>query len=89
MPAWSNGGTADGMDPIGLLRQDEAHHGLRAPVQAQFWIDGSVDDLSAHVEALGATVVDRPGDRPWGHRDFMVSDPDGNLVWVTRPMPEK
>ena len=26
-------------------------------------------------------------ERPWGHRDFMVADLDGNIVWVTMPLP--
>jgi hypothetical protein len=29
------------------------------------------------------THLQRPDDRPWGHRDFMVADPDGNVVSVT------
>jgi uncharacterized glyoxalase superfamily protein PhnB len=71
---------------IHLLRKDEAPHGLTAPVQAQFWIEGDLDDLFQRVKGLGAKVIDQPGERPWGHRDFMVADPDGNLVWVTVPM---
>jgi uncharacterized glyoxalase superfamily protein PhnB len=69
-----------------LLRRDEAPHGLSAPVQAQFWIDSGLDDIFACAESLGATVLQRPDDRPWGHRDFMVADPDGNVVWVTTPI---
>lgn len=29
--------------------------------------------------------VEAPAGRPWGHRDFVVADPDSNLVWVTTP----
>jgi uncharacterized glyoxalase superfamily protein PhnB len=72
---------------IHLLRSDEAPHGLRAPVQAQFWIEDGLDDLFNQVKANGATVIDEPCERPWNHRDFMVADPDGNLVWVTVPQP--
>jgi uncharacterized glyoxalase superfamily protein PhnB len=67
------------------MRLDEAPYGLRAPVQAQFWIGSDVDELFRHVESHGARVLQSPGDRPWGHRDFMIADPDGNVVWVTRP----
>jgi len=70
-----------------LLRKDEAPHGLTAPVQAQFWIAGDLDDLFERVRSMGARVVQLPADRPWGHRDFMVADPDGNIVWVTVPLP--
>jgi len=69
-----------------LLRRDEAPHGLSAPVQAQFWIDSGLDVIFARAESLGATVLQRPDARPWGHRDFMVADPDGNVVWVTTPI---
>lgn len=69
-----------------LLQEDEAPHGLRPPVQAQFWITSEVDELFRHVEAQGATILQRPDDQPWGHRDFMIADPDGNVVWVTRPV---
>jgi uncharacterized glyoxalase superfamily protein PhnB len=69
-----------------LLKRDEAPHGLSAPVQAQFWIDSGVDTCFARAELLGAKVLQRPDDRPWGHRDFMVADPDGNVVWITTPI---
>lgn len=68
---------------IHLLRSDEAPYGLTAPVQAQFWIDDGLEELFERAKATGATVIQGPGDRPWGHRDFMVADPDGNVVWVT------
>jgi uncharacterized glyoxalase superfamily protein PhnB len=68
---------------IHLLRCDEALHGLAAPVQAQFWIEGDLDELFKRVKVMGVKVVEEPRERPWGHRDFMVADSDGNLVWVT------
>jgi uncharacterized glyoxalase superfamily protein PhnB len=68
-----------------LLRLDEAPHGLAAPVQAQFWVNSDIDTLFERAESLGIKVVQRPDDRPWGRRDFMVADPDGNVVWVTKP----
>jgi len=70
-----------------LLRLDEAPYGLHAPVQAQFWIASNLDELFLHAESQGAHVLQRPGDRPWRHRDFMIADPDGNVVWVTQPLP--
>ena len=71
-----------------LLRAEEAPHGLAAPVQAQFWVSSDVDLLFERAESLGVKVLQRPDDRPWGHRDFMVADPDGNVVWVTKPIVE-
>ncbi|HKE58765.1 MAG TPA: glyoxalase superfamily protein [Pyrinomonadaceae bacterium] len=71
-----------------LLRADEAPYGLAAPMQAQFWVNSDVDALFERAELLGVKVLQRPDDRPWGHRDFMVADPDGNIVWVTTPIGE-
>jgi uncharacterized glyoxalase superfamily protein PhnB len=69
-----------------LLRLDEAPHGLAAPVQAQFWVNSDIDGLFNRAQPLGVKVLQRPADRPWNHRDFMVADPDGNVVWVTTPI---
>jgi len=66
-----------------LLRKDEAPHGLTSPVEAQFWVDGGVDDLFQQVKQMGVEIIEAPRDRPWGHRDFMVADLDYNIVWVT------
>ena len=71
---------------IHLLRHDEAPNGLTGPVQAQFWIDRDLDALFEKVQRMGVEVVQRPDDRPWGHRDFMVADLDRNIVWVTVPL---
>jgi uncharacterized glyoxalase superfamily protein PhnB len=71
---------------VHLLRQDDSPHGLTAPVQAQFWVNSDIDTLFDRPESLGAKVLQRPADQPWGHRDFMVADPDGNVMWVTKPI---
>jgi len=73
---------------VHLLRSDEAPHGLRSPVQAQFWLESGLEDLFRRAELAGAKVLQRPNDQPWGHRDFMVADPDGNVVWVTMSLAE-
>ena len=47
------------------------------------------DDIDALLERLqthGAVVCSPIGDRPWGHRDFTVLDPDGYHVTVARPL---
>jgi len=71
---------------IHLLKKDEAPHGLTNPVEAQFWISDGLDELFEKVREMGVEVIQPPADRPWGHRDFMVADPDRNVVWVTLPM---
>ena len=68
---------------IHLLRKDKAPHGLTNPVQAQFWIDDDLDELFHSVKEMGVEIIQAPDDQPWGHRDFMVADPDRNIVWVT------
>jgi uncharacterized glyoxalase superfamily protein PhnB len=47
------------------------------------------DDIDALLERLqggGATVCSPIGNRPWGHRDFTVFDPDGYHVTIARPL---
>jgi uncharacterized glyoxalase superfamily protein PhnB len=73
---------------IHLLRKGDAPHGLTSPVEAQFWIEGELDDLFEDVQRMGVEIIQPPSDRPWGHRDFMVADLDRNIVWVTVPMPK-
>jgi lactoylglutathione lyase len=46
-----------------------------------------VDDVDAMVERLrpsGVPIVLEPADQPWGERVAYVTDPDGNLVMLTR-----
>ena len=71
---------------IHLLRRDVAPHGLDSPVQALFRLDEGLDELFASVKNRGVAALHSPADQPWGHRDFMVADPDGNLMWVAMPL---
>ncbi|WP_224241378.1 VOC family protein [Hyalangium gracile] len=46
-----------------------------------------VEDVDATTERLragGVPIVLPPSDQPWGERVAYVSDPDGNLVMLTR-----
>jgi uncharacterized glyoxalase superfamily protein PhnB len=46
-------------------------------------------DIDALLERLlgrGMVVCSPIGDRPWGHRDFTVFDPDGYHVTIARPL---
>jgi len=38
-----------------------------------------VDELLAQAEAAGATITDKPHDRPWGIYSGYFRDPDGHL----------
>jgi uncharacterized protein len=47
-----------------------------------------VDALLAQAEAAGATLTDRPHDRPWGIYSGYFRDPDGHLwevMWNPQP----
>ena len=72
---------------IHLLRKDEAPHGLTNPVEAQFLIDAGLDELFEKVLRMGVKIIQTPADQPWGDRDFMVADLDGNIVWITIRLP--
>ena len=45
-----------------------------------------IDALLERLQAHGAVVCSPIGDRPWGHRDFTVLDPDGYHVTIARPL---
>jgi len=40
----------------------------------------------AYVEA-GATIVEAPNDKPWGSREFLATDLDGNVLRIASPLP--
>ncbi len=45
-----------------------------------------VDQLAADIVARGGTLDHPPTDRPWGSRDFAVTDPDGfHISIMTQP----
>ena len=47
-----------------------------------------VADLDAALDAFeraGHHVVEPPRDRPWGLRDFRITDPDGYYLRITQP----
>ncbi len=49
-----------------------------------------VDEVLAQAEAAGATITDRPHDRPWGIYSGYFRDPDGHLweiIWNPSPLP--
>jgi len=55
------------------------------------WEVADVEAEHARLVDAGATIVDPPTDRPWGHRNMAISDPDGLtivLFTVTDPTKE-
>lgn len=46
----------------------------------------AVEDWHARLVAAGAEVT-APQDRPWGHRSFAVTDPDGIPVYIYCELP--
>ena len=71
----------------GLCRDDVIVHLMHAsqtsrmPGQSAIYafVD-EVDALHAQMKANGANVTQEPQDYPYGMRDFMVRDPDGNQL---------
>jgi catechol 2,3-dioxygenase-like lactoylglutathione lyase family enzyme len=60
----ANGKTYDGPNPVALnlaLRVENA---------------SAVDKLHERLSGLGAEGIESPQDRPWGHRSFVIHDPD-------------
>ncbi len=60
-----------------------------APGAAGFELGFRVDDVDAvydRLVAAGAGAVTPPADRPWGQRTAYVSDPDGYLIELVRPL---
>ncbi len=45
----------------------------------------AIDGLFAEFQAAGATFLQTLRTEPWGARDFIVKDPDGNLLLFAGP----
>ncbi len=49
----------------------------------------TVDDVDSATDAaalVGAEIVDPPDDQPWGERQSVLTDPDGHIVCLVRPL---
>lgn len=74
---------------LGAITGDAPLHGRpQRPAQGhRIELCVYVDDVDATVERLrsaGVPIVVEPRDQPWGERVAYVSDPDGNLLMLTR-----
>ena len=77
-------------DPVfygGVERDDVTIHFQAARMTSRHAGQGAVNIFVTEVDALhdelesrGATVLQPPGDRPYGMRDFDIDDPDGNRL---------
>lgn len=50
-------------------------------------IDG-IDDYHAQLQAAGVAITVAIGDRPYGMRDFSVTDPAGNVLCFGQALPQ-
>jgi catechol 2,3-dioxygenase-like lactoylglutathione lyase family enzyme len=56
-------------------------HGTPSPKGlAVYFVVGDADELFAFQRANGVVIVQEPGDRPWGLRDYTVRDLDGYFL---------
>ncbi len=56
---------------------------------ALFFTVADNEDIDAYFERVkeaGATVFQEPTDQFWGHRDWVIADPDGYLLWIGKEM---
>lgn len=86
------GTPSDGDDPV---HQAFEQNGLQISIQRddstepegrqRLVIAFTVDDVDAEHErllGLGVQVLEPPTTRPWGARNLVVADPDGNRVYL-------
>lgn len=69
---------AHGDAQLHLFPQREGKHAGQGT--AYFFVQG-IDDLHAACQA-GAKVIDALKDQPYGLRDFLLEDPEGNRVGI-------
>ena len=48
-----------------------------------------VDALAKGIQARGGTLESPPEDRPWGYRDFNMTDPDGFKMTFGTPLKKR
>lgn len=59
------------------------------PSQRAIAVSFTVDDVDSATDAaalVGAEIVDPPDDQPWGERQSVLTDPDGHIVCLVRPL---
>ena len=52
-----------------------------------FYEVNDADSVHAAYRDAGVTIREAPGDKPWGMREFLAEDPDGNVLRIASPLP--
>ena len=66
---------------VGDIRERESLLAVSLPVATR----AGIEAISAGLAAAGVALHQPLTDQPWGARDLIVRDPDGNLVHVSGP----
>lgn len=72
-------------DSLELQLTDDAQQPPAVPANLYFHVTG-VDAYYARCRERGATLSSELEDRPWGMRDFRVTDPTGNRLGFGEPV---
>jgi uncharacterized glyoxalase superfamily protein PhnB len=64
---------------------DQGKLGAGVALYATVADNEDIDAYFRRVKDAGATVVQVPKDEFWGHRDWIIADPDGYLLWIGKP----
>lgn len=72
-----------GDSELGLVVDDKATPGEPQRIALSVEVP-DVDDALTRVESAGGTVLGPPNDMPWGQRVAHCTDPDGNMVNLTK-----
>jgi lactoylglutathione lyase len=83
------GGVVLGIGPVAKLPEERSYFGrdiatLRRGLGVEIVIEvDDVDGWRDRVTASGHPILEPLRDRPWGLRDFRISDPDGYYLRIT------
>ena len=58
------------------------------PVWVFYDVNNADNVYAAYLEA-GVTILEEPNDKPWGSREFLAKDPDGNVLRIASPLPHE
>ncbi|WP_328560713.1 VOC family protein [Streptomyces coelicoflavus] len=73
---------------LGLVSKENPGTGAVPRILLSIGVD-DVDETLGRVETLGGSVRSAPKDMPWGQRVAHISDPDGNPLNLTQPVPAR
>ena len=54
-----------------------------------FYDVNSADNVHAAYVEAGVKIREAPNDKPWGSREFLAEDPDGNVLRIASPLPHE